>query len=139
MSLAPGSGNLDWLVADFSERVPGVRQAVVVSSDGLLLAMSDGLDRAEGDRFAAIAAGLMGLAKGTAGSTDGGAVQSVCIEMQNAFVLVTSISEGGRFAVVAERPADIGLLAYEMALFSERAGAVLTPELVAELQAALPR
>jgi hypothetical protein len=40
--------------------------------------------------------------------------------------------------VVAGANADVGLVAYEMALLVERAGTVLTPELRAELQGALP-
>ena len=42
-------------------------------------------------------------------------------------------------AVVAAADCDVGLVGYEMALLVEKAGAVLTPELRAELQSALPR
>src|SRR2546421_239378 len=43
--LSAEARNLNWLVSNFVERVPGVREATVVSSDGLLIAISDGLDR----------------------------------------------------------------------------------------------
>ena len=36
--------NLNWLVGRFVQQVAAVRQAVVVSSDGLPLATSDGVD-----------------------------------------------------------------------------------------------
>ena len=42
-------------------------------------------------------------------------------------------------AVLAAPKCDIGLIGYEMALLVARTGEVLTPELRAELQAALPR
>jgi hypothetical protein len=40
---------------------------------------------------------------------------------------------------VADAECDVGLVGYEMAVLVDKAGAVLTPEIRAELQAALPR
>ena len=54
-------------------------------------------------------------------------------------LFVTGISDGSCLAVVAEGSCDVGLVAYEMTVLVERAGAVLTPELRMELQGALPR
>ena len=59
--------NLNWLVGRFVQQVAAVRQAVVVSSDGLPLAVSDGVDREGGERLAAVASGMIGLAYGSAG------------------------------------------------------------------------
>lgn len=111
----------------------------MVSSDGLPMAASTGLDRASADRFAAVASGLIGLAYGAAGRFGGGAVNEVIVEMENAFIFVTGISDGSSLAVVASSQCDVGLVGYEMALLVEKAGNVLTPELRAELQSALPR
>ena len=66
MQLSAEARNLNWLVSNFVERVPGVSEATVVSSDGLLVALSDGLDRSSGDRLAAVSAGLLSIAKGGA-------------------------------------------------------------------------
>lgn len=137
--LSTEASNVNWLVNSFVERVPGVNEAVVVSSDGLPIAASAGLDRDGVDRFAAVSSGLIGLAYGAAGRFGGGAVTEVIIEMENAFLFVTGISDGSLLAVVAGSGADVGLVAYEMAVLVEQTGAVLTPELRAELQAALPR
>ena len=52
--------NISFLVRNFAERVTGVRDAIVVSADGLLMAMSAGLTRESADRFAAAASGLIG-------------------------------------------------------------------------------
>jgi uncharacterized protein len=139
IELSAAARNLNWLVQSFAERVPGVSEAVVVSSDGLPIAASAGLDREAADRFAAVSSGLIGLAYGAAGRFGGGAVNEVIIEMENAFLFVTGISDGSCLACVAEAECDVGLVGYEMAVLVDRAGGVLTPEIRAELQAALPR
>ncbi len=131
--------NINWLVNSFVGRTPGVSEAVVVSADGLPMAVSEGLDRDAADRFAAVASGLIGLAYGAAGRFGGGAVTQIVIEMEHAFLFVTGISDGSCLAVVADATCDVGLVGYEMAVLVERAGSVLTPELRAELQGALPR
>ncbi|HRW36702.1 MAG: roadblock/LC7 domain-containing protein [Acidimicrobiales bacterium] len=137
--LSAAARNVNWLVEHFVDHIPGVSEAVVVSADGLPMAVSRGLDRDAADRFAAVASGLIGLAYGAAGRFGGGAVTQIMIEMENAFLFVTGISDGSCLAVVAASNCDVGLIGYEMAVLVERAGAVLTPELRAELQGALPR
>ena len=56
--------NLGWLLNGFVRKVPGVREAVVLSADGLPMAVSEGLDRDSAERFSAVASGLVGLAQG---------------------------------------------------------------------------
>lgn len=137
--MSTAANNVNWLVANFVERVPGVSEAVVVSSDGLPMALSGGLDRDAADRFAAVASGLIGLAYGAAGRFGGGRVNEIIIEMENAFLFVTGVSDGSCLAVVADADCDVGLVGYEMAVLVEKTGPFLTPELRAELQSALPR
>lgn len=137
--LSADANNVNWMMARLVSQTPGLREAVVVSADGLPIAMSDGLDREAGDRFAAVASGLIGLAYGAAGRFGGGAVNEVIVEMERAFLFVTGISDGSALAVVATAEADMGLVAYQMADFAQRVGHVLTPELRAELQGVLPR
>jgi predicted regulator of Ras-like GTPase activity (Roadblock/LC7/MglB family) len=138
-TLSAQANNVTFLVSNFVERVPGVNEAVVVSSDGLPIAASAGLDRDGVDRFSAVSSGLIGLAYGAAGRFGGGAVTEVIVEMENAFLFVTGISDGSLLATMADSTCDVGLVAYEMAMLVEKTGAVLTPELRAELQAALPQ
>lgn len=139
MQISTDARNVNWLLNSFVERVPGVSEAVVVSADGLPMAVSQGLDRDAADRFAAVASGLIGLAYGAAGRFGGGAVSQIIIEMEHAFLFVTGISDGSCLAVVADASSDVGLVGYEMAVLVERCGGILTPELRAELQGALPR
>ena len=139
IKLSSEARNLNWLVSNFVAGVPGVTQAAVVSSDGLLVAMSDGLDRVSADRLAAVAAGLQSIARGASGPLDGGSVHEVIVELENVILFVMSVSETSVLAVAASRPCDVGLIGYEMAVLVERCAAALTPALVAELQTALPR
>lgn len=139
IQLSSEARNLNWLVSNFVGGVPGVTQAVVVSSDGLLVAMSDGLDRVAADRLAAVAAGLQSIARGASAPIGGGAVHEVIVELEHALLFVMSVSATSALAVVASRPSDAGLIGYEMAVLVERCASALTPLLVAELQTALPR
>ncbi|MFN8051333.1 MAG: roadblock/LC7 domain-containing protein [Acidimicrobiales bacterium] len=137
--LSADAMGVSFLVETFADRVPGVRDAIVVSSDGLLMAMSAGLSREAADRFAAAASGLIGLAHGAASPFGGGRVTEVIIEMEHGFIFVTGIGDGSSMAVMTQASCDVGLVGYEMARLVERCGAVLTPALRAELQGALER
>lgn len=137
--MSTAARDLNWLVNNFTDRVPGAANAVVVSTDGLVLAISDRLDRAHADQLAAITAGLASLTKGAATCFEAGEVRQLIVEMEAGYLFVTAVGEGSCFAVFAAPDADIGLVGYEMGMLVERLGAVLTPGLRAELQAALPR
>jgi predicted regulator of Ras-like GTPase activity (Roadblock/LC7/MglB family) len=137
--LSKEAQNLNWLVSNFASRVPGAAHAIVLSADGLLLAVSERLDRARADQLAAVASGLASLTQGAARLFGGGSVTQTVVEMEKGFLLVMAVSDGSCLAVLAAPSCDIGLIGYEMALLVARTGEVLTPELRAELQAALPR
>jgi uncharacterized protein len=137
--LSTAAQNINWLIGNFVAQVPGVREAIVVSADGLPMAVSEGLDRDSADRFAAVSSGLIGLAYGAAGRFGGGGVNEIVVEMERAFLFVTGISDGSSLAVMAEAECDVGLVGYEMAVLVDKAATVLTPELRAELQSALPQ
>jgi len=131
--------DLNWLVSNFARSVPGAAHAIVLSADGLLMAVSERLDRARADQLAAVASGLASLTQGAARIFSGGIVTQTIVEMERGFLMVMSVSDGSCLAVLAAPSCDIGLIGYEMALLVARTGEVLTPELRAELQAALPR
>src|SRR5690606_26909751 len=116
---------------------PSIKQAVVVSSDGLAMAVSDGTDRETADRLSAVASGMIALAYGSAGRFGAGSVCNVIVEMTEGWLFVTGISDGSLRCVLTGKNVDIGAVAYEMALFAERAGEVLNPEVREELKAAL--
>lgn len=135
--MSAGADSLNWLMNRFATTVPMVRQAVVVSSDGLAMARSDHTDRESADRLSAVASGMIGLAYGSAGRFGAGSVTNVIVEMTEGWLFVTGISDGSLLCVITGRAVDIGSVAYEMALFAERAGEVLTPEVREELKVSL--
>lgn len=123
-----------WLVTEFSDQVPGVAHAVVVSSDGLLLTASARLPVDRADQLAAVASGLVSLTQGAARCFEAGAVRETVVEMERGVMLLMAISDGSCLAVLAAPNCDIGQVAYEMTLLVDRVGQMLTPELRAELQ-----
>jgi uncharacterized protein len=136
--LSTQASDLSWLVGNFAKRTPGVAHAMVVSADGLPVAVSDRLDRPKADQLAAIASGLASLTQGGARCIDGGLVTHTVVEMDRGLLVVMAISDGSCLTVLAGAACDVGVVAYEMTVLVTRAGDVLTPALRAELQAALP-
>ncbi len=128
------ANNLNWLINRFTDSVPAATHALVVSSDGLPLAVSENVERDTADRLAAVSSGLIGLAYGSAGRFGAGAVRNVIIEMEQGWLFVTGIRDGSLMCVITNADPDIGMVAYEMAVFADRAGEVLTPELRSELK-----
>lgn len=118
--------DLDWLLDELVERVPPARQAVVLSADGLLLGASAGQERDDAEHLCALASGLSSLARGTSRHVTGGPVRQTVVEMESAFLFVTTAGQGACLAVVSDAEADIGLVAYEMAMLVTRVGETMS-------------
>lgn len=144
--LSTEARNLQWLLSNLVEEVPGVHSVTVVSSDGLMLLSSDpGLATAgeagpkRGPRgssadLATIVSGVASLTTGAAKLMDAGGVKQTMVAMDEGSVFVMSISDGSLLGVHATPDCDMSVIAYHMALFVGRAGHVLTPELRSELR-----
>lgn len=130
--------NFSWLLDNFVRNVPGVTHTLVVSADGLLMAMSDKLDRTQGDQLSAIVSGISSLTRGAARQLNGGEVRQAIVEMDNMFLFSMAISDGSVMAVMADAGCDVGLIGYEMALLVSRTEQTLTPQLVGEMRSRLP-
>ncbi len=126
--------NFNWLVARFAQETAGVIAAIAVSSDGLLIATSAELDRANADRLAAIGSAMLSLAHGVSDCYPLGGPDKVVIELEQGYLLVCTISVGALLGVLATKQASLGTVAFEMALFANRASTVLTPRLIEELK-----
>jgi predicted regulator of Ras-like GTPase activity (Roadblock/LC7/MglB family) len=120
--------DLSWLVTDFTKRVPGVEHAAVVSSDGVPLAVSDGIPPGRLENLSAITSGLNSLAGGTAQILAGGAVTQTLVTMEQGVLVIVAISDGSSLAALATVDADLDLVAYEMTVLAEQAYGVLTPD-----------
>ncbi len=126
--------NFNWLLSNFVGTTPGVTDAVAVSSDGLLMAMSSSLERAGAEQLAAIIAGMTSLGESTARCFALGGLDQVIVAMDEGYLFVSSVSDGSSLGVVADRRCDIGGVGYQMQMLVERVGTVLTPALVTELK-----
>lgn len=144
--------NLQWLLANLVEEVPGVRSVAVISSDGLMLCSSEAEEDSRGRGhsgppqpgpvstkapadLATVVSGLASLTDGAARLMDAGTVKQSVVAMDNGCLFVMSISDGSLLGVHASPECDMSVVAYHMALFVGRAGHVLTPELRSELAA----
>ncbi len=121
------SGDLDWLLVEFTQGTPGVIHAVVVSGDGLRLATSPGMGKNLGDQLSAAASGLVSLARGTTQLLGAGPVSQTILELEGGYFFVSSVSQAATLAVYAERRCDMGLVGYEMTMLANRVGHALTP------------
>jgi predicted regulator of Ras-like GTPase activity (Roadblock/LC7/MglB family) len=128
-AVGPNGGELDWLINSFVDRIPGVRSALVVTTDGLVLAHSHRLTRDTADQLAAVTSGLASLTAGAARCLDAGAVQQVIVELDQGYLFVTTIGDGSALALMCGPECDIGLIGYEMSLLVTRIGQALSPAL----------
>lgn len=125
---ASADGSLDWLLSDFAAATPGVRHVLVVSADGLRLAVSEGVGDGLADQLCAAVSGLVSLARGTATLLAAEPVNQTIVEMAGGYLFATSISHGSTLAVLTSRSADMGLVGYEMTMLASRVGHALTPD-----------
>ncbi|MFD1050309.1 roadblock/LC7 domain-containing protein, partial [Kibdelosporangium lantanae] len=96
--------------------------------------MSNDLARHNADRLAAISSAMLGLANGVSDAHPLGEPDKIIIELERGYLLVCTISIGCSLGVLASKQASLGTIAYEMAMFANRASSVLTPALIEELK-----
>ena len=125
--------DLNWLVTEFTTRVEDVAHAVVVSADGVPLALSAGIPLRAVEQLAAIISGLTSLMQGAARVFEGGAAMQAMVEMDGGLMFVKAISDGSCLAVLTAPECDTRQVSYEMTLLVEAVGELLTPAVRAEL------
>jgi predicted regulator of Ras-like GTPase activity (Roadblock/LC7/MglB family) len=106
----------DWLLAGLIGQVPGARSAVLLSSDGLVMAAS-GIGADDADRLASCGAALCSIARGVGRMFgDGGTVRQVLAELDGLMLFVSDAGHNSVLAVLAGRDAaDPGVVGYQMA------------------------
>jgi predicted regulator of Ras-like GTPase activity (Roadblock/LC7/MglB family) len=134
----PAGSRLNWLLDDLVGRLTSVRMALVLSSDGLPMSVSEDVSREDSEHLAAVASGIHGLAKGVGTHFEAGSVRQTLVELDDAFLFVTAAGDGSCLAVMAASDADIGQIAYEMTLLVKRVGAAGQPVLTSDGRAAAP-
>ncbi|SEL71839.1 roadblock/LC7 domain-containing protein [Rhodococcus maanshanensis] len=122
------SGDLNWLLDDLVNRLAGVRYAVVLSTDGLLLGRSTAMSREDAEHFGAMSATLYGLARSAGHRFQGGGVRQAVIELEKAVLFVTAAGSNACLALQAADTANLGMVAYEMNLTVQRVGSFLSAD-----------
>ncbi len=118
--------DLAWLVDDLIHRVVEARHAIILSTDGLLVASSKGLDRDDAEHLAAAAAGLNSLARGVGRHFGGTGLRRTMIEFGGGFLFVSAAGSGACLAVVCGPDIDVGVAAYETEMLVVRVGQYIT-------------
>jgi predicted regulator of Ras-like GTPase activity (Roadblock/LC7/MglB family) len=125
---------LDFLLERFVQETPGVSHAQTVSADGMHLAASYGIDATQADQFAAISSGLASLTDSAADTFDLHPVVRQVIETGQGWILVARINNRASLGVVCDHSVDLGLVGYEMTLLAEKAGSMLSPQVIERLK-----
>ncbi|MGW1890879.1 roadblock/LC7 domain-containing protein [Streptomyces sp. NPDC002004] len=101
--------NLDWMLKDLYNSVPGVQQIVVLSADGLRIAQYGG-DPDAADRIAAACSGLQSLAGALATEIpeSDGRMRLVIIEINNGYFYMMAAGAGAYLAVLTDVVAEAG-------------------------------
>lgn len=116
------AGDLTWVADRFVEDTAGVRAAVVLSADGLVLAKGGKISDTQAGRTAAVASGVFALAAGFARQVDLDAYEQSILRFAAGHLVITSMAKGAALAVVTEPDARLGVVASEMAGFAHRVG-----------------
>ena len=124
--------DLNWLVNDFTMRVEDVAHAIVVSADGVPLALSAGIPQHAVEQFAAITSGLTSLVGGAARIMDAGLPRQALVEMEEGLMFVKAISDGSSLAVLAAPECDTRQVSFEITRLVEAVGELLTPAVRAD-------
>ena len=113
--------DLDRIITDFTERVPEVVRALVVSSDGGPVAASGQIQPDDLEKLSAITSGLIGLARGAVEVFDGSAFTQALVTMERGTLVIMAINDGASLAVLTTAAADLDQVAYDMTLLVEQA------------------
>jgi uncharacterized protein len=128
MAQTDTAGQLSWLLDNLVNQVEHVQRALILSRDGLVVAASRGLTPEDSEHLSALAAGLQSLARGAGRHFGAGEVRQTIIEMESAFLFVIAAGRGTCLAVLTSADANVGLIAYEMAMLIRRMGRYLAAE-----------
>ena len=119
--------SMDWMLKDLAESVPGTRNVVVLTSDGLRMAQYN-TDVDTADRLAAACAGLQSLSAAVASEFPHGdqRMRLVVIEVGGGFFYLMAAGARAYLAVLADDGVDAGLMGQQMRNLVARIGEHLT-------------
>ncbi|MGW7369585.1 roadblock/LC7 domain-containing protein [Streptomyces sp. NPDC054841] len=116
------ASDLGWLLDDLLARTDHVRQAVLLTADGLVTCASRGMPARDIEHLSAVCAGFHSLAKEAGSRFAAGKVRQTMVMLDGAYLFITPAGDGSRLAVLSDIETDVGQLAHEMALLVRRVG-----------------
>ncbi|TDC49758.1 roadblock/LC7 domain-containing protein [Actinomadura sp. KC345] len=114
------TGELDWLLNDLVERVGEVRQAVLLSRDGLVMGASGEVTRRDAEFLAALSSGFHSLANGAREHFEATQVRQTVVELDDSLFFVVPAGSGSCLAVLSDAGGNAGLVAYETTMLIKR-------------------
>jgi predicted regulator of Ras-like GTPase activity (Roadblock/LC7/MglB family) len=126
VTVQAGKDGLNWLLDDLIRRLAGAEDAIVLSSDGLLLGRSRAMGREDAEHLAAMASAFRSLSRGVGAQFAKGLVHQTVVEMEYGYLVVTEAGEGACLALLASDTADLGMVAYEMNVIVAQVGTALS-------------
>ncbi len=96
-------------------RIEGVRLVVVASKDGFIIdsVASGGEPPVDPEALAAVASALYNTTMRLAGELKANSMEDVIVEFDNAYTVLQDVGEA-IVAIVASKPASLGMLRYEL-------------------------
>lgn len=123
------NNNLAWML-DSALEVPGARHAILVSSDGLLMARSKDVGRDHAETVAAAMSGVQSLSRTVAdfvGGTDTNRTwHQTLVEFAHGWVFLISAGQGAYLAVSASPETDLQDMTFRMQQLVAQLGKALT-------------
>ncbi|MEV5829710.1 roadblock/LC7 domain-containing protein [Actinomadura sp. LOL_016] len=119
-SQAHGSGRFDWLLEDLVQRVEEVRQAVLLSRDGLVMGASENIARQDAEFLAAASSGFFSLANGAREHFGAERVRQTVVHLDELLFFVMPAGSGSCLAVLSDSGGNTGLVAYETTMLIKR-------------------
>jgi hypothetical protein len=123
-----------WLLDKFATATPGVRHALIASSDGLPLITAGGMSADLADPLAAMTSGIISLGNNIAAKVGEAGCGQLRLKFPAGHFLFMSIGSLAGFAVLARDGANLGVVAHQMAQLVDAVGHVLTPQLRDDLR-----
>ncbi|MGW6331196.1 roadblock/LC7 domain-containing protein [Nocardia rhamnosiphila] len=121
----PPRTDLSWLLEELVSGLPDAESAVLLSTDGLLMGHSAGLERTEAERFAAMASAFHSLARSAGSHFKAGGVCQTVVELDRAVLFITAAGGNACLALLATESANMGMVAFEMNRTVQRVGSHL--------------
>lgn len=119
-SRSGASGDLSWLLDDLVGRVEEVRQAILLSRDGLVMGASASVTRQDAEFLAALSSGLQSLANGAREHFRAEHVRQTLVELDGNLFFVLPAGKGSCLAILSDAGGNVGLVAYETAMLIKR-------------------